>query len=147
MGFGSGGMGEYGGGMGTMPSGPQPPEVWASRRRLIDALESIHFGFNGSRELGETGANGGLAKLIPEEQKLAREQMNELIKEALAEVNDRDNTTLESYAKMLQKESKAIRKLAENLGAERVDGQRDKKNPEVPGFPGQPGGFGVPFGP
>ncbi len=135
------GMGMYGRG-GATSTNPQPPEVFASRRRLIHALECVKFGLTGSRNKEAAKSPAGLATMLPEENQLTETQLTEKILSALEELNKEEFDSIEKFATMLVRQSEELKMLSTHLGQEKPAGANQVDESEVnPLFPGGPGAF------
>ncbi|WP_153556784.1 hypothetical protein [Roseimaritima sediminicola] len=139
MGPGGYGMGPGGYGMGGMaPVNPQPPEVTASRRRLIHALECIKYGLTGSRNVEEASTPAGLQTQFPEDQTLAATQLKDTLLEVLDEVNNTEYDTREKFAEMLISQADNLKTLSTHLGQEtpqEAEVEEDSNFPAGPEFP------------
>ena len=134
-------------GMGGMSlAKPQPPEIFAARRRLIHALECLKFGLTGSRSKDPARTPGGLVSKLPQEEQQSISQMNETLLEVLAEVNNKDYDTRPKFTRMLAAQSKQLKRLSGNLAGD--DAAAPEEADQDPGFPTGPGipGFGLPVG-
>lgn len=135
MGMGMG-MGMYGG----VAANPQPPEVFASRRRVVHALECLKFGLTGSRTKDAPSKPAGLETKFPAEQQLAVTQLNDTLLEVLEEVNNKEHDTREKFTAMLVSQSSNLKTLSTHLGqekpaqAEAADDTDFPAGPAIPGF-------------
>lgn len=138
MGMGMGGM-DMGMGMGGFSGARnlQPPEILASRRRLIHALQSVRYGVSGSKTMDPSRTPQGLSTVLANQNDMTLEQLNEMLTSALEDVNDSQLITRKTFAAMLEYRSKEIAKLATHLGA---PAPQEDEGPEVKGPAGFPGG-------
>lgn len=132
-----------GGGMfGAAMANPQPPEVFASRRRLVHALECLKFGLTGSRTKESPSKPAGLGTKFPAEQRLAVTQLNDTLLEVLEEVNNKEHDTREKFTKMLVSQSSNLKTLSAHLGQEKPADVEAADDTDFPVGPAIPGLFG-----